>query len=368
MWSNPGGNSLSTMPCRSPTLMSDISDIMLVRPPSGGRPVGRGTNLQQEPFISRTGSGLRRRRMKKTVIGTMLCTFLAAAPAWAAGGPVQGSHPKEISAPVGTALPAEGQQAPAKKASSAFNLQYAIFVHGFHVLNGNVAYAFQPWGYAAQAHIYTVGLASWFLTLDRTARAKGYFAGTRMQPTQYESQGLSRGKHWNVQLAFSEQAMPKVIVLTPKDKDEEREPLPERDLQKSVDLLTAFGILLHKLNTEHSCNVTGVVFDGLRLTRITSSGPVPTQLPDDHHTYFTGPALRCGFVGQQIAGFPLHTKHRARLAAPHPGNAWFQELPGVGLVPVRIELDYPKLGHVLMVVQVPPGKVKLTQEPAQAGN
>lgn len=256
-----------------------------------------------------------------------------------------------------------GASRPATQAQpvSAFSLRYAIYVHGFHALNGDIAYSFQPWGYGATAHIYTIGFANWLLTLNRTAKAEGRFTERGLQPTHYESEGFSRGKNRNVKLAFDQATGPRIVILNPPD--EEREKLPARDLQNSIDLLSAFGMLLHKLDTERSCTVTSTIFDGLRLTRIKAVGPEEADLPKDHPYYtgsaltYVGPAVRCSFVGQQIAGFPVKTHHRARLAAPHPGEAWFREVKNVGMVPVRIELDYPKLGKVSMVMQDAPGQV-----------
>jgi hypothetical protein len=96
---------------------------------------------------------------------------------------------------------------------------------------------------------------------------------------------------------------------------------------------------------------------------MTVHGPTQVNIPQTHKQAYSGtPALRCDFIGQQVAGFIKDSPNRAKMAMPQPGSAWFKDVEGIGLVPVRIEFNHPKLGHVTVVMQnpLPPSKSATT--------
>lgn len=254
-----------------------------------------------------------------------------------------------------TALPTEN---PSPYESSSVSLHYAVYVHGFHALNADGAYALRDWGYGGTTRLYTVGIASWFLTIDLTSTIEGHFKEDgSAAPIFYDAHGFSRKKQRNLHISFGENG-PHIDLLTPKD--DERDPLPEDKLKHSIDLLSGLGVLFHTLETTGKCNLSGDIFDGLRLTHIDAYGPEIENIPQEHDIYFSGPAKKCSFTGKQIAGFVKDSKHKALLSAPQPGAAWFVHLDHIGIVPVRIDFQHPKLGHIIMVMQKPPEIAQVT--------
>lgn len=228
------------------------------------------------------------------------------------------------------------------------NLRYATIIRGYHAVDTTAAYAVRPWGYGATAHLTTVGMASWFLTIDLTSTVEGHFFNNEALPINYDSHGFSRGQNRHVHLTFDHNG-PHITALMPVDND--REPLPPHQLSSSKDILSALITLFHRLETENSCDVSGTVFDGLRLMRIDAHGPRHDDVPEDHSSYYTGDALRCDFTGRQIGGFSQGSSHKAEQASPHPGIAWFKTLEKGRIIPVRIEFQHPKLGRLLLVLQ-----------------
>lgn len=242
---------------------------------------------------------------------------------------------------------------------SSVDLHYAVFVHDFHVLDADGAYGLRPWGYGGSARLYTIGLASWFLTVNIAAHVEGRFENGKVLPIFYDSTGLSRGKQRHVHLTFDQNG-PHVESLTPHDDD--RDPLPDAQLKNAVDILSGLGLLFHTLETTGKCRLSGNIFDGLRLTRIDSQGPFTDIIPDEHDNYYKGSAQRCDFTGRQIAGFVVHSHHRDLLSAPQPGQAWFQHIGGIGIIPVRIDFHHPKLGKIVMILQEPATHATVTAD------
>lgn len=236
-------------------------------------------------------------------------------------------------------------------ASDTISLRYATIVHGYHVIDTTASYILQPWGYGATANLSTVGLASWFLTVNLTATVEGRFVGEKTSPVVYDSHGYSRGHNRHVHLVFEHDG-PHITAQTPKDDD--REPLPSEPLHASMDILSALGSLLHRLETRQSCDVSGSVFDGLRLMQIDAHGPRNDTVPEERDPYYTGSLMRCDFTGRQIGGFVQGSSHKAIQASPHPGAAWFKKIDDGHIIPVRIEFSHPKLGQLILVLQSPP--------------
>lgn len=228
---------------------------------------------------------------------------------------------------------------------------YRVYNHGLHVVDATADYKLTDWGYGIRTTIHAGGLLSMFLRMDIQSTAQGRFDHDQVQPTGYESTGYSRGKHRNVVLNYAND-MPQIVTLDPKESD--REAVPQGDLSHAMDTLSAMAYLLENVRHTGKCDGSAQVFDGLRLSAMTSHGPFKGEVPSSFGQKFTGTALRCDFVGQQEAGFIKDSSHLEVMKAPHPGAAWFQDLPGVGLTAVRIEFEHPKLGPMIAVLDRQP--------------
>ncbi len=235
------------------------------------------------------------------------------------------------------------------RADGQVNASYAVYIKGFHVLNAQASYQLQPWGYGGSTQIKPAGLISWFVTMDVTSRVQGHFMPDgNVQPVLFDSGGISRGKHRHVRLDFADDT-PKVTDLQPPETD--REPIPDSSLPHTVDTLSGMAHLLHALATTGKCNGSQIVFDGIRLSEMVVHGPTMVDIPQGQDEAYSGQALRCDFVGRQLAGFVKDSPNREKLASPQPGAVWFRKIDALGLVPVRIEFNHPKLGHVMVVMQ-----------------
>ncbi|WP_240149179.1 DUF3108 domain-containing protein [Asaia sp. As-1742] len=228
---------------------------------------------------------------------------------------------------------------------------YRVYNHGLHVVDATADYTLTDQGYGIRTTLHAGGLMSWFMRMDIQSMARGHFDHNWVQPVDYESNGYSRGKHRSVVLRYADNT-PHIVTLDPKETD--RESVPDGELDHALDTLSAMALLLENVRQTGKCDGNAQVFDGLRLSAMTSHGPVKADVPNTFSQKSTGPALRCDFVGQQQAGFIKDSSHLAVMKAPHPGAAWFQDIPGAGLTAVRIEFEHPKLGRMVAVLDHTP--------------
>ncbi|MUG79446.1 hypothetical protein GM608_04300 [Bombella sp. ESL0380] len=236
-------------------------------------------------------------------------------------------------------------------AAQNIHLRYGVFIHGYRALGADADYVLQPWGYGVETHLYTVGLASWFLTLNLLSSAQGHFNGDNVAPVSFSNSGFAHGEEEKAHIDF-DLTGPHVAVFLPVDK--QREPLPAAELKQSVDMLSFLVALTHRMTLKQDCTFSRPVFDGIRLSYLDVHGPSQTTLPKDHGSYFRGDALKCDFTGRQIGGFSIGTRFKAAQSSPHKGTVWFVHDPQGGFVPARIEFDHYKMGQILVVLQAAP--------------
>jgi len=228
---------------------------------------------------------------------------------------------------------------------------YRVYNHGMHVVDATADYKINDLVYGIRTTLHAGGLLSMFLRMDIQSTAQGRFDHDRVQPTGYESTGYSRGQHRAVVLSYANDR-PQIVTLDPKESD--RKAVPQTSLAHAMDTLSAMAYLLENVRHTGKCDGNAQVFDGLRLSAMTSHGPFKGEVPSSYGQKFKGQALRCDFVGQQEAGFIKDSSHLDVMKAPHPGAAWFQDLPGVGLTAVRVEFEHPKLGPMIAVLDRQP--------------
>lgn len=228
---------------------------------------------------------------------------------------------------------------------------YRVYNHGLHVVDATADYTLTDMGYGIRTRLHAGGFMSLFLRMDIQSTAQGRFSHDWVEPLDYESDGYSRGKHRSVVLHYADDT-PRVVSLEPRESD--REDVPPSDLSHAMDTLSAMALLLENVRHTGKCDGKAQVFDGLRLSAMTSHGPFRADVPETFGQKYRGAALRCDFVGQQEAGFIKDSAHLAAMKAPHPGSAWFQDIPGVGLTAVRIEFEHPKLGQMTAVLDHAP--------------
>ncbi len=253
------------------------------------------------------------------------------------------------------ALPQAGQ--PVASASKPIRLSYLLYGHGFHVLDVVVDLNVTPYGYSVRLNDHTTGFLGFMLHTNVTSTVTGRFKPGEpgVQPVRFESSGYSRGAQRDAVLVYVD-GNPKVEILTPPET--RRDPVSTADARGSIDTLSAMADMVHQVRQTGRCDGKARVFDGLRLTQVSSHTVGQQTVPPDDRSPFGGSALRCDFESLEIGGF-LHNADEAKMRQVQHGTAWVSVIvPGAPALPVRIMFETPQLGMATMFL------VKVEQNPA----
>lgn len=221
---------------------------------------------------------------------------------------------------------------PASASPTELHLRYAIYVHGFHAMQANAAFRVDGGTYDVELEDHSIGLLGAFVASRTASHADGTVAGSTLQPRRFASAGFSRGANRQTVIDYAAGA-PEVRVLSPVEPDRDR--VAPQASRGAVDTLTAMATLLELVAQRHSCDGTLRVFDGARLSVLTSRTAGETVAPPTDRSPYAGPALRCDLSSLQIGGF-LHNSDYARAHQAQSGSAWVAPVaPGGQYVPIR---------------------------------
>ncbi|MFT8674538.1 MAG: DUF3108 domain-containing protein [Acetobacter sp.] len=233
--------------------------------------------------------------------------------------------------------------------------RYHIYAHGLELMALDTAYRLGPEQYSASAAAQTGGLVGLFVKTALRMSGVGTFAPDgAVLPQVYKSDGRSHRQDWVLNLGYSK-GVAEVTELKPAEVD--REPIPPQDMPGAVDMLATFMDVLHQVRSAHHClDTPRKIFDGLRLSTLNMTDAGIQRLPSGTLRNWGTDGLRCNFVLQQVQGFKVSSRP-SRLRQPQPGRVWFVDVPQAGLMVVRLELEHPKLGHILIQLEDPPRQV-----------
>ena len=250
-------------------------------------------------------------------------------------------------------LPAGPSVAQNAAGPATVHMTYSGSALGFEVMQVEAALTSDAAGYRVDISSRTVGLLAAFVRSEQHTTVWGLWRGGRAEPTRFWSWGHLRGAP-RVTLIDYQAGQPVVRRLEPPN-EHEREEVPERSRAGTVDTLTAVAILIHRVADTGTCDGDERVFDGRRLSVVAvhTVGRIMTANGDAGP--YQGEALRCAFIGRQLAGFLLDGPGWAH--EPHNGTAWLaRAVPGGPPLPVRISFETRWVGEVdLTLTDAGPG-------------
>ncbi|MSO76023.1 MAG: DUF3108 domain-containing protein [Alphaproteobacteria bacterium] len=220
------------------------------------------------------------------------------------------------------------------------SLAYTAYVGG--VAFGAMAFdvAIEDDAYALTFRMRTEGFLGWLLPWSQTVRASGDVAGTvGLRPRWLRNDGLWRGRARHIQIDFGPDGAT-VSSAEPPLATEDRDPVPPDATLGVTDLMSAIVEVARGLDQDRGCARRIAVFDGRRRYDVLFADGGPEILPQSSYASIAGPAIRCNFHFELIAG-GLRSGGSTRLVAPDAvSRVWFKEIGG-GLppVPVRFETE-----------------------------
>jgi hypothetical protein len=231
-------------------------------------------------------------------------------------------------------------------AQGAVQLGFAGRVAGLRVFTVDALVEQSEAAYRVELAYRTVGLVGALFSADLHSRVQGQFAQLRPLPQRFLNWGHWMGKPRQTLIDYPD-GEPVVVTLVPPN-ETEREPVPPEMQAGTVDSLSAIAMLTRQFAATGRCDGSLRVFDGRRLSQITSRTGGEEVLEADRGSFFAGKAMRCDFEGRQLAGFWLDDD-KEKATRPQNGTAWIARLsPAAPPVPVRMSFEVRLLGHATM--------------------
>src|SRR6185437_2574355 len=163
--------------------------------------------------------------------------------------------------------------------------------------------ATDPRDYRLVVDYHTTGLFGAIIRSSMNSRVNGVWSEKEIDPLQFYSWGSLRGSPRRTLIEYSG-GVPVIRDIQPPP-SVERQPVPPSMQRNTIDTLSASALLMRRVADTGRCEGPATTFDGQRLARVTVTTAGEEMLTASHGSSFSGPALRCDFVGQQLAGFKL---------------------------------------------------------------
>jgi hypothetical protein len=225
-------------------------------------------------------------------------------------------------------------------------LHYEAYSHGLPVMRVAAALRLTPSGYGLRVDYHTVGIARLFYSGQESDSVSGAWGEAGPEPRWFLATGTWRGRHRETEVEYHG-STPALAVAVPPITSE-RQPVPANLLRGTIDTLSAMVRLLRAAEATDRCSMEVRTYDGRRLSRIAATTTEKVILGKTSRSVFAGPASRCAFTGQMLAGFLLG--HPAdEPARPYQGAAWLARIvPDEPPLPVRLSFQTKWVGTVTM--------------------
>jgi hypothetical protein len=237
-----------------------------------------------------------------------------------------------------------GQQPVIAASALPTQMHFEMYAAGIHIANVDTEFSVGDRNYQMHTEYHTTGVASLFNHALIDNNVTGLVAGNAVHPQRLFVHGVFRGEHRLADIDFS-RGSPLVLQLRPADTNE-RGPVPPTLLAGSMDNLSAMVNLMHTVATTGGCNISARIYDGHKVTDFETRTGGMENLGPYHGSMFTGPALRCDFVGTVMAGAKIDDPADARQTH---GSTWLARLNGGTMPqPVRMSLETRWFGDAVM--------------------
>ncbi len=254
-----------------------------------------------------------------------------------------------------TAQQATAQQATLQGGVVQTSARYFINMHGLHVLTADVSYRLGSNAYSGIAQVRTAGLLGLFVQTDMRMQGSGLFlANGRIEPAQYDSAGSYNHEQSHLHMVY-QGGVPQITVQDPPL--DNREVVTPEERAGAQDVVAILVGLVHQLQTTQHCEeATQKFFDGLRLSTLNMRNTGTERPPSGASRAWGTQAWTCNFVMQQVRGFKADSQF-SKLRQPQLGRIWFEDIPNIGMSVVRLEIEHPKMGHIVMRLDETPRQI-----------
>lgn len=229
------------------------------------------------------------------------------------------------------------------QAPDTLHVAYSTYAAGLQVAAVKADLMLGPYQYQIRVSYHTTGLLGFFSHGEQSNRVDGVWRAGSPQPREFSSTGVWGGEKHVTRIDYRH-GDPLVQTLLPPNT--ERQPVPPTLQDHTMDALSALALLIHQVATARKCEAAVHTFDGRRATELTAHSVDWEMLPRTDRSEFSGPALRCDFTSQVVAGFKTGADRKDQ--PPLHGSLWFAAaVPGGPPLPVRIRLETAWFGDAV---------------------
>jgi hypothetical protein len=226
---------------------------------------------------------------------------------------------------------------PAVHGAIAEQLNYTLQVVGLPIGEATLNIGLTESDYRAALQFHTTGLANLVDAGNLEQTVSGELRNTRPAPQIFTSRGYLHGQNRTVEMVW-QHGTPVVAAIAPPNASE-REDVPATLRAGTIDGISSIVFLLHVVDQTGRCDGEVRSYDGreLKLFQVRTVGE--EAIRQSGRAGFSGPALRCDFTSQILAGFHfgvagVQDRRRRR------GTIWLAQLaPGGRRWPVRAAVE-----------------------------
>jgi Protein of unknown function (DUF3108) len=198
----------------------------------------------------------------------------------------------------------------------------------FLTLRATVRQSSDDYSLAAEAE--TRFLADLFVDLRSKLEVRGRISAGRYLPQALRVETHRRGADFHTRIDYRTDGA--VVAEATPPPTREVTPVSPAQMRGTVDQLTAYLVLAHRLSQTGSCALALAIFDGRRRYDLIFSDLPPETIPR-----LAAPIQVCGMSRRRIAGFPADV---AGSETSDQGKLWFARLlRGDLMVPVRMSFE-----------------------------
>lgn len=239
-----------------------------------------------------------------------------------------------LSAVAATLLLLPGELTARAAGTDQVDARFEVFgFAGLHVLTEHTTVDESADGYTIATDLDTRGFARVFVDLTSHSEVHGRLTREAAYPSDYRADMRRNGVDRHYGLDYRPNGT--VINVAPPRSPERPLFVAEKQIQDTVDQLTAFFMVERQLAQRGTCALTVPVFDGGGLYDLRFTDVKRETLSADSHQNFAGPTQVCSVKREDLVVNPDHNEDTYRR-----GTIWYARLiTGDRLVPVRMEFD-----------------------------
>lgn len=223
---------------------------------------------------------------------------------------------------------------------SAVDLNYKIYIGGFHVADIKIDLNLAPENYDIVAKVKTSGMVGRMFPWWMQAYSRGQIVGARVMPVTAGQRNSWGGRERFVDMRFNN-GVAHIDGIEPKPAGDDRDKVPEAMRTGVVDLASAIVSIVRRMDGERTCSTTVAVFDGRRRYDLIVRLEGTKKFKPSGYTPYVGDTVRCELWIRKKVGFKKNDdsgwNDGDRKARVWMGKA-FADVPPV---PVRLSLNTP---------------------------